>query len=131
MGLQFDGGAVVGLVERLAYVKRLAFELEVVFDEELVVLSGPEITDLSTIDPARTKMIVLGKGSFYHQHLESILAQRGIKSLRLLELGTLEVIMGCVASGLGVTLLPKGVIGLLGGSLWIVWRLLAARFAGG
>jgi DNA-binding transcriptional LysR family regulator len=86
---------------------------EVIFDEELVVLSGPEIADLSAIDPSRTKMIVLGKGSFYHQHLESILDQRGIKGLRLLELGTLEVIMGCVASGLGVTLLPKGVVGPL------------------
>ncbi len=86
---------------------------EVIFDEELVVLSGPEVTDLSALDPLRTKMIVLGKGSFYHQHLESILAQRGLRGLRLLELGTLEVIMGCVASGLGVTLLPKGVVGPL------------------
>lgn len=86
---------------------------DVIFDEELVVLSSPEITDLSMIDCERTKMIVLGKGSFYHQHLEAILAQRGVKELRLLELGTLEVIMGCVASGLGVTLLPNGVIGPL------------------
>jgi DNA-binding transcriptional LysR family regulator len=86
---------------------------DVIFDEELVVLSSPEITDLSMIDCERTKMIVLGKGSFYHQHLEAILAQRGVKELRLLELGTLEVIMGCVASGLGVTLLPDGVIGPL------------------
>jgi DNA-binding transcriptional LysR family regulator len=86
---------------------------EVIFDEELVVLSGPDIADLADIRPEQTKMIVLGKGSFYHRHLEAILAQRGLHELRLLELGTLEVIMGCVASGLGVTLLPKGVIGPL------------------
>ena len=29
--------------------------------------------------------------------------------------------------GIGIAIL----IGLLGGSLWIVWRLLAARFSGG
>lgn len=104
---KLEGAFVAGPVEH----PDLAGEM--IFDEELVVLSGPEIADLSAIDPARTKMIVLGKGSFYHQHLESILAQRGIKGLRLLELGTLEVIMGCVGAGLGVTLLPKGVVGPL------------------
>jgi DNA-binding transcriptional LysR family regulator len=104
---KLEGAFVAGPIEHPDLVG------EVIFDEELVVLSGPEVTDLSRICPERTKMIVLGKGSFYHQHLESILAQRGLKGLRLLELGTLEVIMGCVATGLGVTLLPKGVVGPL------------------
>jgi DNA-binding transcriptional LysR family regulator len=104
---KLEGAFVAGPVEHPDLVG------EVIFDEELAVLSGPGDTDLAKIDPERAKMIVLGKGSFYHQHLESILAQHGVKGLRLLELGTLEVIMGCVGAGLGVTLLPKGVIGPL------------------
>ena len=104
---KLEGAFIAGPVEHPDLVG------EVIFDEELVVLSGTDITDLSRIDPERAKMIVLGKGSFYHQHLEAILAQHGVKGLRLLELGTLEVIMGCVGAGLGVTLLPKGVIGPL------------------
>ncbi len=104
---KLEGAFIAGPIEHPDLVS------EVIFDEELVLLSGPDIADLSQIDPAHAKMIVLGKGSYYHQHLESILEQRGLKGLRLLELGTLEVIMGCVATGLGVTLLPKGVVGPL------------------
>ncbi len=104
---KLEGAFVAGPVEHPDLVG------DVIFDEELVVLTGPDVADLAHIDPARAKMIVLGKGSFYHQHLESILTQHGIKGLRLLELGTLEVIVGCVSAGLGVTLLPKGVIGPL------------------
>jgi DNA-binding transcriptional LysR family regulator len=104
---KLEGAFVAGPVEQSDLVG------EVIFDEELVVLSGPEVTDLSALCPERTKLIVLGKGSFYHKHLEAILAQRGLTGLRVLELGTLEVIVGCVGAGLGVTLLPKGVAGPL------------------
>jgi DNA-binding transcriptional LysR family regulator len=42
---------------------------------------------------------------------EALLAARGVAGLRRLEFGTLEAIFGCVAAGLGVTLLPKSLIG--------------------
>jgi LysR family transcriptional regulator, cell division regulator len=43
--------------------------------------------------------------------LEALLACRGIVVCRQLEFGTLEAIFGCVAAGLGVTLLPRALIG--------------------
>ena len=86
---------------------------EVIFDEELVLISSPQISDISAIDPAETKVIVLGKGTYYHQQLDTILTRLGVEGLRIMELGTLEVIMGCVAEGLGITLLPKAVVGPL------------------
>ena len=51
----------------------------------------------------------------YRQRLEDVLARRGIVGLRLLEFGTLEAIIGCVSAGLGITLLPRDLIGR-------VWR---------
>ncbi len=50
-------------------------------------------------------------GCSYRQRLEDILARRGVAGLRLLEFGSLEAIFGCVAAGLGVSLLPRGLIG--------------------
>jgi LysR family transcriptional regulator, cell division regulator len=38
--------------------------------------------------------------------LEAVLAARGIVGLRRLEFGTIDGILGCVAAGIGVTLLP-------------------------
>ena len=55
--------------------------------------------------------MVLRAGCSYRQRLEEILARRGVVGLRLLEFGTLEAIFACVAAGLGVTLLPEGLIG--------------------
>jgi LysR family transcriptional regulator, cell division regulator len=42
--------------------------------------------------------------------LEQLLAKRGIVGLRPLEFGTIDGILGCVAAGLGITLLPRSVV---------------------
>ncbi|MHA1152430.1 MAG: LysR substrate-binding domain-containing protein, partial [Alphaproteobacteria bacterium] len=54
--------------------------------------------------------VVLRAGCSYRQRLEEILARRGIVDLRRLEFGTLDSIIGCVAAGIGVTLLPTNVL---------------------
>jgi DNA-binding transcriptional LysR family regulator len=54
---------------------------------------------------------VLRAGCSYRQRLEMLLARRGIAVPRLMEFGTLEAIFGCVAAGLGITLLPRGLVG--------------------
>ncbi len=56
------------------------------------------------------KLVVLRSGCSYREQLERILSQRGVVGLRQLEFGTIEAIVGCVAAGLGVTLLPKGIM---------------------
>ena len=60
---------------------------------------------------AGLRIVVLRAGCSYRQRLETVLAARGIVGVRLLEFGTLEAIFGSVAAGMGITLLPKGLVG--------------------
>lgn len=85
---------------------------EIIFDEELVVLTAPDVENLKQLSPTETKLIVLGQGSLYQKQLTAVLSRSGIRAQRIIQLGTLEVIMDCVAAGLGVTLLPKAVVSL-------------------
>jgi DNA-binding transcriptional LysR family regulator len=56
------------------------------------------------------KAIAFRAGCAYRQRLESLMIKRGITSPRTLELGTLDGIMGCVAAGLGISLLPRATV---------------------
>ncbi|HEU4370303.1 MAG TPA: LysR family transcriptional regulator [Methylomirabilota bacterium] len=87
-------------------------EAEVVFREDLVILAARSARALD--DLLRTsdlKIVVLRAGCSYRQRLEAILAARGTVGVRVLEFGTLEAILGCVAAGLGITLLPRSIVG--------------------
>src|SRR6202008_2461172 len=57
------------------------------------------------------QVVVLRAGCSYRQKLETLLAHRGISVRRHLEFGTLEAVFGCVAAGLGITLLPRALLG--------------------
>lgn len=85
---------------------------EAVFHEELALITARGVR---TIDEALARrdlrIVVLRAGCSYRERLEAILARRGVAASRRLEFGTLEAIIGCVAAGLGVTLLPRSLIG--------------------
>lgn len=82
-----------------------------VFREKLVVLTTPTVRNLKDgLRKQGLKIVVLRVGCSYRQRLEDILARRGIVNVRVLEFGTIEAIMGCVAGGIGITLLPKNVV---------------------
>ena len=84
---------------------------EATFREELVILTAPAVRTLDDlVTKGDLKIVVLRAGCSYRQRLEDILAKRGVVGVRRLEFGTLEAILGCVAAGLGVTLLPKSVV---------------------
>jgi LysR family transcriptional regulator, cell division regulator len=85
---------------------------EVVFREELAVLTAPGAPGLDQLAATGDlRLVVLRAGCSYRQRLEDLLARRGAVAGRLLEFGTLEAIFGCVAAGLGITLLPRSLIG--------------------
>ncbi|NQW09843.1 MAG: LysR family transcriptional regulator [Alphaproteobacteria bacterium] len=87
-------------------------EAETVFREELALLTAPGVDGIQALSAETgVKIVVLREGCSYRQRLEDILARRGVVGLRRLEFGTLEAIIGCVAAGIGVTLLPRGLIG--------------------
>lgn len=83
-----------------------------VFQEELVMLARPGIESLSEVlSGANLRIVVLKAGCSYRQRLEAVLARRGVLSPRMLEFGTLEAIARCVSAGLGITMLPRHLIG--------------------
>ena len=55
-------------------------------------------------------MLVFRAGCSYRTRLEGVLAARGVVGARLMEFGTLDGILGCVAAGVGATLLPRSVV---------------------
>ena len=84
---------------------------EVVFREELVLVTAPTVgnpRDLAGV--ADLKTIVFQLGCSYRQRLETVLAGLGIVVAKPLEFGSLDAIIACVAAGVGVTLLPRGVV---------------------
>lgn len=82
-----------------------------VFEERLVMVSARRAHDLDTVlnDP-RTKALVFRTGCSYRSRLEDVLRARGVSEVRSMEFGTLEGILGCVAAGIGVSLLPAAVV---------------------
>ena len=82
------------------------------YAEELVLLTAPQVGALEDL-AARgdSRIVVLRRGCSYRQRLEEVMTRHGIAAPRVLEFGTLEAIFGCVAAGLGVTLLPRALVG--------------------
>ena len=82
------------------------------FSEELALLSAPaEATLTAVLQRPDLRLVILRAGCSYRQRLEELLARRGVVGLRRLEFGTLEAILGAVAAGLGITLMPHALIG--------------------
>jgi len=103
---ELEGAFVCGPVVHADLVTQALFE------EELVLLSGPAQRSVADILHApNLRLIILRAGCSYRQRLEELLARRGIVGLRRLEFGTLEAILGAVAAGLGITLMPRALVG--------------------
>ena len=82
----------------------------VVFHEKLVIATAVGRKKFSsTVDNGALKILVKGQGCAYRERLEDMLARRSINFSRI-EFGTLDAIVGCVAAGLGETLLPQSVL---------------------
>jgi DNA-binding transcriptional LysR family regulator len=85
---------------------------QVMFEEELVLMTAPHVASIeAALQGGIARIVVLRAGCSYRQRLEALLVRRGIAVPRLMEFGTLEAIFGCVAAGLGITLLPRALIG--------------------
>ena len=84
---------------------------EAVFSEELALLTPPGVASLAALAAqSEVRIVVLRRGCSYRQRLEDLLVRRGMPVPRVLEFGTLEAILACVAGGLGVTLLPRALV---------------------
>jgi len=84
---------------------------ETVFHEELVLVTPRSMRSLETLGSVQDlKTIVFRLGCSYRQRLESLLAEMGILTATPLEFGSLDAMIACVAAGIGITLLPRGVV---------------------
>lgn len=82
-----------------------------VFAEELVVVTSRHAAGVDqALGKNGLKIVVFRAGCSYRQILEAWLARRGIIGVRMLEFGSLEGILGAVAAGIGVSLLPEAIV---------------------
>lgn len=102
---RIEGAFVCGPVDHPELAEQPAFA------EELVLVTAPGMRDLEhAMGGNAVKLLVLREGCSYRQRLEEVLARRGAVVSRRLEFGTLDAITGCVAAGLGITLLPRSLV---------------------
>jgi LysR family transcriptional regulator, cell division regulator len=102
---QIEGAFVCGPVDHPDLLE------ETVFREELVLITAPSVRTPDALLAAReVKIVVLRVGCSYRERLEGILARHGVTGLRRLEFGTIDGIVGCVAAGLGISLLPRALV---------------------
>lgn len=79
-----------------------------VFTEELVLAVPIGVT---SVQQANTQsMLVFRSGCAYRARTENWLRRRGEAPRHVMEFGTLDGLLGCVAAGMGVTLLPRAVV---------------------
>ena len=102
---RLEGAFVCGPVDHPELIE------EPVLAEELVLVTAPAVGSLEqAIGGGAVKLLVLRVGCSYRQRFEEVLARRGVVVARRLEFGTLDAILGCVAGGLGITLLPRSLV---------------------
>lgn len=102
---QLDGAFVGGHHQHTALVQ------QEIFQEELALISSSAfdtLADLMAQMPQQT-VLVFRTGCFYRSTLESWLHQAGLQPSQIMEMGTLDGILSCVAVGVGISFLPKSV----------------------
>lgn len=102
---QLEGAFVVGPVNHPELLSEIAFR------EELVLVTSTAVNRLEEVASiANLKTVVFRIGCSYRQRLDSLLTGLGVPTPEPLEFGSIEAIVACVSAGVGVTLLPIGVV---------------------
>jgi DNA-binding transcriptional LysR family regulator len=103
-----DGAFVAGPIEHADLASTLAFR------EELVLVTAKRFNNLAALRSGTPESgptaLVFRTGCTYRQRLEQVFSDFGWPSAARFELGTLDGMIGCVAAGMGVTLLPRAVV---------------------
>ena len=81
------------------------------FKEELVLVSHQPLASFPTADEfSASVFLAFRQGCSYRQRIELLMAAMGISAVRIMELGMLDTILGCVAAGMGYALLPRSLV---------------------
>ena len=104
LNYRLDGAFVTGHSNRI-HPDLVQYD---VFEEELVLISD---TSPITLDELKEKpFLVFNPGCGYRAKLQEWLRDEQVVSSKLMELGTLETILGSVYSGLGVSFVPRSTV---------------------
>ena len=102
---RLDGAFVAGPIDHPD------LHAETIYNEELVLVTPRSMRSLEPLRSVQNlKTIVFRLGCSYRQRLESLLAEMGILTATPLEFGSMDAIIACVAAGIDITLLPRGVV---------------------
>jgi DNA-binding transcriptional LysR family regulator len=104
-----DGAFVAGPIDHAELASTIAFR------EELVLVSARRWSSLAALRAGTPESgptaLVFRTGCTYRQRLEQVFSEFGWPSATRFELGTLDGMIGCVAADMGVTMLPRAVVG--------------------
>ena len=104
-----DGAFVAGPIDHAELDSTVAFR------EELVLVTARRWASLAALRAGTPESgptaLVFRTGCTYRQRLEQVFSEFGWPSSARFELGTLDGMIGCVAADMGVTLLPRAVVG--------------------
>lgn len=102
---KLEGAFVAGPVEHPE------LQAETVFQEELVLVTSRAVRTLEAVRAIiHLKTVVFRIGCSYRQRMDSLLSGMGLLAPEPLEFGSIDGILACVAAGVGITLLPRGVV---------------------
>ena len=97
-----DGALVAGDVNQDLFIVDKAFE------EELVLVAPYNLKSIDQL--ANLTILVFRAGCSYRAQLERWLRESGRLTYKIIEFGSIEGILGCVAAGMGVSFLPRSVV---------------------
>ncbi|WP_095202174.1 LysR family transcriptional regulator [Mesorhizobium carmichaelinearum] len=86
------------------------FEKQPAFHEELVIVSAASRVSVEDRSDMPKTMMAFEHGCVYRKRLEEWYARRGFIAEQTIELGSYPAMLGCVAAGMGIALIPKCVL---------------------
>lgn len=99
---EVDGALVAGEINQDLLVAEKAFE------EELVLVTPYHLKDIEQL--SNFKILVFRVGCSYRAQLEHWLRLSGKRPYQIMEFGSIEGILGCVAAGMGISFLPRSIV---------------------
>lgn len=102
---ELDGAFVAGPI------KHPDLTYKTVIEEQLVLVTDVFHQPLSSVKEIQNRTILVFRdGCSYRARFEDWLHYEGVIPEKIMELGTLDGIIGCVSAGLGISLLPRSVV---------------------
>ena len=77
-------------------------------EEELVLISKKPLSSFKDIGDMN--LLAFSHGCYYRNLLEDWLQEEGISPKRVFEFGTIEAILACVKSGMGIAIMMKSIL---------------------